>query len=152
MTDIKYAYKFESINDSDNSTDYKYVDCFTGDSKTVTVGDDNPFDDLAFESKMKIFVSGEWLTTTSRIDAHIIKLMQAREDNMQFTDLSIYLKQDDIVKCDIELSIRYMTVTAICDFVQTLINSTEDYGENIMELCFSRPDTDVDFFVINVKY
>lgn len=152
MADIKYVYKFKNINKANNTINYKYLDCFTGETKNIIGTENNPIFDLEFESKMKIVRNGEWVLNTRYIDKHICSLMRTRQDGMEFTVVSIYLEQNDIVKCNIELSTAYMQVSSIIDFVETLINSTEDYGENVMKLVFSRPDIDVDFFVINVKY
>lgn len=147
MTNINYAFKHEDIDDIQKCTIYTYFDCFSDSS--VTFATKNTYGDLKYEATHKIIVDGE---TVSDIITHIPKLMRPRKDDLEFTDIKVYLTIDRVLCCNVDLSTRYITVSNIVEFVQTLINSTDGQGMNRLQLSFSRPDTDVDTFTLNKEY
>lgn len=147
MTDIKYAYKHDEIDDIQKCTRYTYFDCFSDQAKSIVTNE--PFGDLEFEATNNLIVDGE---NVNNIIPHIVKLMRPRTDDLEFTDLKVYLTIDCVLCCNVDLSTRYVTVSNIVEFIQTLINSTDGQGMNRLELDFSRPDIDNDEFALIKEY
>lgn len=147
MTNINYAFKHEDIDDIQKCTIYSYFDCFSDSTKVIAT--DDSFGDLKYEARHRITVDGGLVID---IISHIPKLMRPRRDDLEFTDVKVYLTMDRVVYCNIDLSTRYSTVSQIVDFVQTLITNTDGQGLNVLQLIFSRPDTDNDEFTLKKSY
>ena len=147
MTDIRYAYKYEDTDDKQKCTRYTYLDCFSDQAKSIVT--DEAFGDLEYEATHKIIVDGD---NVNNIIPHVVKLMRARNDDLEFTDLKVYLTIDCVLCCNVDLSTRYVTVSNIVEFIQTLINSTDGQGLSRLELDFSRPDIDNDEFALIKNY
>lgn len=149
MLDINYAYKSEKIDPVTGYSVYTYQDCFTDNHVTI-YGEDNIFTDLEFEMKQHIICDGD--STCSNLTKHIVKLMRPRIDDMEYTDLNVYLTVDGVVACNVDLSTRYLTITDIDNFIRTLIISTENTGICDLSLEFSRSYMDCNTFTIRKSY
>lgn len=148
MLDIKYVYKREEIGS--NSYKYIYDDCFTDDQKVLYCDENDIFADVSFEAKYKLICSGDYVNAHT-LKTHIIRMLRPRQDNMEFTDVNVLLLVDGVMSCNIDLSTKYLLVSDIEQFIHTLMTSTKDTGETDLQLTFTRPDIDINFFTIKVQ-
>ena len=144
----KYALKYKEFDDIANVYGIVYIDIFTNEI-VGTVLETNSMSDISYEIKNNIVCNKDYIPC---ICDEVVHLLAVRSDNLEFTDVNILLNMNNVTVCNIDFSTKYTPAVDIKQFIQLLISTTDEQGENFLHLTFSRPDFDDTTFILNKAY